>query len=367
MKIIFYCILYYGLINSLLASIYRPYDIYRTSAHSLAEGGTGTSNIDSISDIPMNPAYLASITKGGVGIGLDAQIRITTIKTDFSLKPYYIPLANIAFSLTPNSGIGFNLSAPFQRIFPDSFVINYFWELAYGYTLFRYLDVGITFGAVMGVDSQRYTGGGASGSISLLSRGSYGSFGFFYRPTSLVTYSSFPQATLFQELLPHILRAGYSKKFSILTFTFELEYITWNTTSYKLNKKEIVPTFQPHFFNFVHPHIGLAFLLERWLPGLTLRTGLFTEDFFDYQGKNNRQVLLSLGFSALAYSDIWEDRLRIDFAYVTSSLFSLFWSENTQIDKFQLTISYQFDPKYPSIFPESKINTSSNSDLNYLE
>ena len=43
----------------------------------------------------------------------------------------------------------------------------------------------------MGVDSKRYLGGGVSGSLSLLSRGEFGSIGVFIRPGSGVSYSSF--------------------------------------------------------------------------------------------------------------------------------------------------------------------------------
>ena len=112
-----------------------------------------------------------------------------------------------------------------------------------------------------------------------------------------------------------------------------------------MNGVEVRPTLQPHFLNFIHPHIGFSFLLSRWLPGLTLRTGLHTEDFFDFNGSNSRQILWSLGFTVLAYEDIWENRLRVDVGYSSSSFVSLFWPENTKIDKLQLTINYQFDAR----------------------
>ena len=91
----FYSILFsfsfFFLISPSFAFLYRPYDTYRTSAHSLAEGSTGTANPDSIADIPLNPAYLASISKGGVALGLDAQIRLDSFRTSVSLQSQYIP------------------------------------------------------------------------------------------------------------------------------------------------------------------------------------------------------------------------------------------------------------------------------------
>ncbi len=340
MKFFFLCI--YLFIVSNILSVYRPYDIYRTSAHSLAEGGTGTANVNSISGIPFNPAYLAAMYRGGISLGMDAQIRITRLKTDVSLKPQYVPIVNAALSIDDNSGIGVSLHSPFKRVFPDISFIAYFWEVGYGYTISRYLDAGITLGGVMGIEAERYVGGGFSFSLGLLSQNEYVNIGLFFRLGSNINYSTFSRGVVVSEKLPHLIRLGFYKKWELFSITLELEYIDWRSSSFKEFGIETKPQLETHFLDFLHPHIGFAFELSRWLPGITLRSGFYTEDFFEYNGTNNRQILWSFGFSGLAYTDFWKDRLRIDVAYVTSALLSLFWEENNQIDKFQISVNYSF-------------------------
>ena len=121
----------------------------------------------------------------------------------------------------------------------------------------------------------------------------------------------------------------------------ELEYIDWNSSSFRVFGVESIPNFQPHFLNFLHPHIGIAFEIKKWY-GLKLNTGLYTQDFFDRNGNNSRQILWSFGINGVAFASFWKDRLKINIAYVTSSFFSLFYSESNAIDKIHISIVYIF-------------------------
>ena len=322
-------------------ALYRPYDVYRPNTSSLGEGGTGVSNPKNINDIVQNPAYAASIKNSGMSFGLDAQARLTRIKTAVSLEPQYISVLNFGWVLNDNSAVTFGLHSPFQRVFPDTFFLTYCWEAGYAHTLFRYLDIGFTVGAAMGIEARRFVGWGFAGSVGLLSKSEYVNLGLFFRPSSRISYDGFSQGRTVSEKTPHILRFGASKAWGHFHLAFELEYIFWRNSSFQEFGVEMAPTFSPHFLDFLHPHLGVSFEIPKW-AGLKIRTGIFTEDHFDSSGGNQRQVLLSMGLGGIAYNDFWEDRLEIDFVYVSSSIFSLFWSENHQIEKFQISFNYYF-------------------------
>ena len=205
----------------------------------------------------------------------------------------------------------------------------------------RYLNIGVTAGAMMGIEARSFIGWGFSGSLGLLSKNKYIDLGLFFRLSSIITYPIFSQGFPVTESTPHILRFGASKYFNMIRITFELEYLFWKNTSFQESSLETVPRFDPNFLGFLHPHLGFSFKLLRW-SGIKLKTGFFTEDYFDEFGNNQRQILWSVGFEGIAYNDFWRDRLKINFVYVSSSLFSLFWSENNQIEKFQVSFNYYF-------------------------
>ena len=336
------------LINFLLLpnaySIYRPYDIYRPSTTSLGKGGTGVSNPESISDIVLNPAYTASIDRHGVAFALDGQFRITRLFSEISIEPQYIPVVALGFRLDDNSGLYVGLHSSFKRIFTDTFFLTYFWEVGYSYTLLRYLDVGLTLGATIGIEARSFVGWGFATSVGLLSQSEYGKLGIFFRPSTKISYKNFSRGISVTERTPSLLRAGASKEWRNVEFTFELEYIFWGNSSFKEFGVEKKPDFKDHFLSFLHPHIGFSFLLEGLWPGLRFRTGIYTEDYFDHNGDNERQILLSLGASGIAFSNFWGDRLSIHIAYSSSSIPSIFWKENNQIEKFQISLNYYFDP-----------------------
>ncbi len=333
-------LIYFIFLNQVL-SIYRPYDVYRPSASSLAEGGTGVANPNNISGIIHNPAYAVSMTGSGISFALDAQTRISNLTAAFSLQPQYIPLLNFGLYVNKNSAITVGLHSPFQRIFPDTFFLAYCFEIGYAHTLMRYLNIGVTAGAMMGIEARSFIGWGFSGSLGLLSNNKYIDLGLFFRLSSIITYPIFSQGFPVTESTPHILRFGASKYFNMIRITFELEYLFWKNTSFQESSLETAPPFEPNFLGFLHPHLGFSFKLLRW-SGIKLKTGFFTEDYFDEFGNNQRQILWSVGFEGIAYNNFWRDRLKINFVYVSSSLFSLFWSENNQIEKFQVSFNYYF-------------------------
>ena len=104
-----------------MLSIYRPYDVYRPSAASLAEGGTGVANPNNISGIIYNPAYAVSMTGSGISFALDAQTRISSLTAAFSLQPQYIPLLNFGLYVNKNSAITVGLHFSFSENFSQYF------------------------------------------------------------------------------------------------------------------------------------------------------------------------------------------------------------------------------------------------------
>ena len=323
-------------------SLYRPYDVYRPSASSLGKGGTGVSNPENISDIVLNPAYTASLNKHGIALALDGQFRVTRVLSQVSVEPQYIPVFAIGFAIGDNSGFHLGVHSPFKRVFTDTFFLAYAWEVGYSHTLFRYLDVGITMGGIMGIEAQRFVGWGFTTAIGLLSQSKYGKLGIFFRPAVKISYKNFSRGIPVTESLPAMFRLGASKEWHNIEFSFELEYIFWENSSFKESGVEQKPDLEKHFLGFLHPHIGFSFSLEKYWPGLKFKTGLYTEDYFDHVGNNDRQILLSLGMGGVAYSDFWENRLSIDIAYSSSSIPSVFWKENNQIEKVQLALNYDF-------------------------
>ncbi len=322
-------------------AIYRPYDVYRPDTSSLAEGGTGVANPSNISSIVQNPAYAVSTKRSGISLALDAQTRITRLVSVVSIQPQYPPIVNFSGQLDDNSAITIGLHSPFQRVFPNTFFLAYAWEIGYSRTLARYLDVGVSIGTMLGIEARNFVGWGLSGSFGLLSRNEYINLGLFFRLASKIAYPSFSQGISVTESTPHILRIGASKNWAVITVTWEIEYIFWRSSSFQEFGSEVIPRFQPNFLEFLHPHLGFSFEIPQW-PGINIKTGFFTEDYFDSSGNNQRQILWSMGFRGIAYSDFWEDRLEINFVYVSSSLFSSFWSENNQIERLQISFNYYF-------------------------
>ena len=336
-KFVFGCIWFVGPIFS----IYRPYDVYRPDTSSLAEGGTGVANPNNISGIVQNPAYAVSAKSSGISFALDAQTRITRLAVAVSLKPQYLPIVNLGWQLDNHSAMTIGLHSPFQRVFLNSFFLAYAWEVGYARTLMRYLDIGVSIGTMLGIEAKSFVGWGVSSSFALLSQSEYINLGLFFRLASKISYSSFSRGVVVTESTPHILRIGVSKNWAIITITLEMEYIFWRSSSFQEFGLEMAPRFQPHFLDFLHPHLGFSFEIPQW-SGINIKTGFFTEDYFDSLGNNQRQILWSMGLGGLAYSDYWNNQLEINFVYVSSSIFSLFWSENNQIEKFQISFNYYF-------------------------
>ena len=129
--------------------VYRPYDVGRFSTYALGKGATGIAEAQSVNEVPLNPAHLASIEKKSIGFALGSQLRITRLRTNFSFQPQSIAFVGGAINFDENSSFAISLHPSFQRIFPDSSFTAYIWEIAYGRSIWRYLDVGISLGATM--------------------------------------------------------------------------------------------------------------------------------------------------------------------------------------------------------------------------
>lgn len=324
-------------------AIYRPIDVYQPGARGAGAGATGTSNIDSVEILGMNPAYAAEISTPRAALGVDAQTRITRVKSDqvILLKPQFIPMLNFAFPIMPNSGGGISVQSPFQRRFPDGNFIYYTIEGIFAHTLTRNLSAGISLGAGMGLELERFDGWGLSGSASLLYREAKWSAGLFIRPRATLVYSAYPGVDSFSETLPDIVRAAYTRDFSFVELTFGLEYVNWEAVRFNENGVNTAPVIEKGLFGRIHPHIGAMFEIPRW-PGLQFRTGFFTQDFIAFDGKNDRQILFTLGLGGLAGEDFWGERLRIDFSLISSFIPSLFWEENNSVEKLQMSFEFMY-------------------------
>ncbi|MDH5716182.1 MAG: hypothetical protein OEZ22_00925 [Spirochaetia bacterium] len=319
--------------------IYRPYDLNRPGARSAGAGATGTSNIESLGSVSNNPAFLAEIYKPAFALGLDAQTRITSIQTNVSLKPQYLPVVAAAFPIGYNAGMGILIYSPFQRYFPDSDFIFYNMEPAFAYTFHRNLNMAITAGPAFGMQNKEFDGWGFTYSLSLLFRSKFVDSGLLLRPGTKITYETYVTGKSAEERTPHFIKGGITYKFELIKIALEAEYTNWDYSYFKENNINLTPAFEKGFLGKINPHIGFDFALPFW-QGLNLRAGIFTEDFYDFEGKNDKQILLTFGFGGLAGSNFWEERLKIDFSLISAFIPSFFWEESHQIEKFQLTFEF---------------------------
>lgn len=320
-------------------SYYRPYDFYVGGARAAGAGATGVSAPDSAGSMAQNPAYLSEIETSAFAIAFDAQTRITRLQTDVNIQPEFIPLLNIAWPVKPNSGAGLIIQSPFQRRFPDSRFINYNIEAAFAHSISRSLNLGVSGGPAIGIENEQYQGWGFGYSVSMLYHNEHFRAGLLVRPGTKLNYSVFSTGKPVEEKLPDLYRAGISKRFNGVLLSLEVDYIDFNTSAFIHNSVATAPDFKEGYFGYLQPHIGASFSLP-WWPGLIFRGGVHTENFYDYQGNNERQVLLSLGFGGLAGAELWGERLRIDFSWVSSFIPSVLFEENNQIEKAQVTFEF---------------------------
>lgn len=324
-----------------LFALYRPFDINYPGARVAGAGATGVSSIDSVGSLSINPSYLADLTKPAISIGIDAQTRIQRVQTEFYLAPQYLPILAWGTPLGKAGGFGFLAHSPIQRLFPDSEYILYNAEVAYAHSITRSLNFGITAGAAIGLQAQIYHALAPCWSVSALYHHDFFTFGLLFRPGVQLTYNPYTTGTTLNERTPDVFRFGISKFFGKVQISFDLEQISWNSSYFRENGVDVKPNFEPGFLNGIHPHFGLTFSLPPW-PGLTFRTGFYTADFYDFSGKNDRQILLTFGLGGLAGEDFWGERLRIDFSLVSSFIPSLFWKESNQIEKLQMTFEFLY-------------------------
>ena len=323
-------------LTSNLFAAYRPFDVYRAGSRALGAGGTGVSNIDSIGSVQQNPAFLAEVISWRFALGSDAQTRITRIQNSFQLRAQFLPIIAAAMPVGDNYGLGIMFHTPFQRKFLQEDYIYYNTEIGFGFPITRHLSAGVTAGIGVGLQNI-FDGYGFTYSLGLLYKTNAFDAGLFVKPGATLNYATFSTGKSLEERLPDFFKAGISKRLKSVRLTFELEYVNWEGSTYieaGVNARPAV--FQSHFFGRVHPHFGASFDLP-WFPGLQFRTGIMTEDFFDFNGINNRQVLMTFGLGGLGSRSVLGSQLRIDFSLVDSFIPSLIWNEANNIEKMQVT------------------------------
>lgn len=338
-----YIILFFLVIRAAFVSafaIYRPFDVYRPGARAMGAGATGVSNIDSIGSLGQNPSYLADLTSAALAFGLDAQTRITRLQSDVSISPQYIPVISWGMPIE-NLGVGVLMQSPFQRLFPGENFIFYTLEAAVAYPLTRRVNVGITAGVALGLQSNRFSAANGTWSVSALYHGDYFQIGFMYRPGASLQYDTFPDGSQIKEKMPDFFKMGLSTYIGVVKIAFELEQNAFTGSSFVRNGKDITPDFEKSILGRINPHIGADFPIFFW-PGLIFRTGFFTDDFYDYKGANEKQILWTFGLGGVAGSEFWGDRFKIDFSWASSFLPGLFWKESNNIEKLQVTFEYIF-------------------------
>ncbi|MDH5721043.1 MAG: hypothetical protein OEZ13_10605 [Spirochaetia bacterium] len=322
-------------------TIYRPYDVYFPGARSAGAGGTSAANIDSIGMLPGNTAYLAEINHSALSLGFDAQTRITSLNTKLSIKPQYLPIIALGFPVHTNSGAGIMIYSPFQRYFPDGDFLMYNIEGAFAHTVSENLSIGVSCGVALGIQAKEYFGTGFSYGAAFLFRHNLFDAGLHIKPGATLKYKPFANGKNLKESMPHIIRAGVSKKLNSIKFSFDLQYNEYSYIYFIEDEQNLAPDFEKGFLGRINMHAGFDFLLSFW-KGLHFRTGFLTDDYYDHTGKNEKQILFTLGFGGFAGSDLWEEKLKIDISLISAYLPSFFWKKSHQIEKFQATIEFVF-------------------------
>ncbi len=289
----------------------------------------------------MNPAYLADISNASVALGLDAQTRIQRVQTEFYVAPQFIPVLAWGSPLGNDGGVGLMINSPMQRLFPDSEYILYNVEAAYAHSITRSLNVGVTAGAAVGIQAQIYYATAFSWSISALYHHEQFNFGLLFRPGVTLEYNPYTSGSNVTERTPDFFKFGVSRWFGKVQVALEFEQVSWSSSSFQENGVDVAPRFEPGFLGGINPHLGFSFPIPRF-PGLQFRTGVYTADFYDFAGRNDRQILWTLGLGGLAGEDFWGERLRIDFSLVSSYIPSLFWKEANQIERLQMTFEFLY-------------------------
>ncbi len=334
-KIILFLILVSG--YPLQSLVYRPVNIVIPDAASLALGGGGVSRGMDMLFAAHNPAALAEIMEPQMSFGMDALTRIDRLNSDYRVDPEYVPLVGGAIPLFPDSSAALVLQSPFSRRLDDEF-IAYSLEAFYARSLSRNFSLGVSAGAMAGLQAKRFDGWGFTGSVGLLFRQDKISIGLSHRPGASIRYPVFTDGNPLEETFPGVSQGGISfyRQWGILTL--ETDYIRYSGVRFVSLSKDYTPQYPAGAF---HPHIGAQFPVRRW-PGITLYTGLMTEDYYDYAGKNDPQIIWTFGVSGIAGRDFWQEKLKISFGYASSFIPSAFAQKNNQIERMILTFSLYF-------------------------
>lgn len=319
---------------------YRPVDRTITDATSLALGGTGVSRGMESSFFAMNPASLAEIMGSEFHFGVDAMTRITRVNSDFRAEPEYIPAIAYSKALFPDAGAGIIVHSPFQRRFDDEFAA-YSMEIGYARSISRNLAIGVSLGALAGLQAKRYDGWGVSMNAGLLFRNEDYSIGLSYRPPGKVEYPVFADSNPLSETYPGIALAGITFYQSWGIISIEADYMQNSSIRFVSNGTDMTPQAIKNNTGNFHPHIGAQFPIKKW-PGLTFYTGLMSEDYYDYKGENDPQIIWTWGISGIAGRSFWQERLKITFGYASSFIPSAFAKDNHQIEKMVLTFYLYF-------------------------
>lgn len=320
--------------------LYRPVNRTITDATSLSMGGSGVSRGMESSYASMNPASVAEIMGSEFQFGVDAMTRITRVNSDFRTEPEYIPAISYSRAIFPNAGFGFLIHSPFQRRFDDEFAA-YTMEIAYARSISRNLSIGASFGALAGLQAKRYDGWGVSFSGGLIFRKENYSIGLSYRPPGKIYYPVYTDANPLDETFPGIALGGISFYQSWGIISIEADYLQYSSVKFVSNNQDLTPKQIKKNSGNIHPHIGAQFPVPRW-PGLTFYTGFMSEDYYDYTGNNDLQMIWTWGISGIAGRSFWQERLKITFGYASSFIPSLFAKENNQIEKMILTFYLYF-------------------------
>ena len=348
-KLLFLITVYILSFRILYANVYRAYEVFRAGSFASGMGGTGTSLPNSISFITENPAMVAELNSFSIAFGVDAQLLLSRLLTDFVID-FYIPLLAFSIPTTENSGFGFAFYTPFQRKLLGTEIYQYNIDLTYSYTIHSFITIALTVGPSFSVQSNKYIGGGYTFAFSSIMRFGILNFGIYYRRSAHLFYSFFVGNEKAEEKMPDILKTGISKEWKNLqigqlrikkiSLALELEYIFWQLSFLKSKGKNITPPIHSGLTHFIHPHIGVSILFENFLRGLILQGGFFTEDYIDSLGNNDTQFLISFGIGGYAGNVQWKNQLRIQLSYISSYLLSLAYRGNNQVEKIQITIEY---------------------------
>jgi len=333
-----YFVFYFAIIFSLPA-LYRPSEVHIADAVSAANGGSSVSLFPKVQTISQNPSGLMLTGFRKFTIGVDGReflnkILLNSRKVSINSLPY----AALTIPWKERLATGVMFYTDFVHSNPTTDFFRYNSELIISIKLFDQLVAGMSSGLSTGVEALRYTGYGYTGSLSLFYKNKNINFGFLYRNSSPLYYKINAMGYPLKEIFPGIMKAGLTYTHPKFSITTDFEKIFWHHSRYIENGLDLTPPIQADKYFYIHPHISAAFPFHLYTD-VTIRSGFFTADNFDYDGSSRRIFYYTIGSGLPLGTTIWSTPIQLNVAWVSSWIFSLLIKDNLQQEQFYALVA----------------------------